>query len=289
MTGLLHVTTLSAVEAGILQSRLREAEFEFGCAPHAVFRAWSHGVHVTYYESGKLVVQGKGTPAFVTAYLGGIEEPPRDPLVDLAVVGSDESGKGDYFGPLVVAACLVGPENRGLLEELRVTDSKKAPDPRILVAERLLKEALPHAVVTLRPEEYNRAYARTLNLNILLGRAHARAIEGVLRQKRCRVVLSDKFGDERFIRDELGALGREVELLQKPRAEAHPAVAAASFLARAEFLHTLRELEEETVAPLPRGAGTAVEEAAREIVRLQGRDVLARVAKLHFKITERVA
>src|SRR5262249_9556636 len=131
-------------------------------------------------------------------------------------------------------------------------------------------------------------YREQANLNAILGAGHAACIERVLAQSHCPRVLSDKFGDERYIRTALGPRGRAIELVQRTHAESHPAVAAASFLARAEFLHRLSELQELTICELPRGASDRVEEAASEILKLQGEAMLARVAKLHFKITERV-
>ncbi|MFO0980517.1 MAG: ribonuclease HIII [Planctomycetota bacterium] len=283
-----YVTTLSPAAARHLEAELATGRYAFRSVPHAVFSAQGESVTVTCYRSGKLVVQGAGTAAFVQTHLAGtLSDHELVPITD-ALIGSDESGKGDYFGPLVVAACYAAPEHRVLIEQLGVRDSKAANDALILRAEQVLAQSLPHAVNVLAPEHYNRAYAAAPNLNVVLGRAHADCIERVLEQVDCRRALADKFGDERYIREALGAKGRHVRLEQRTHAEDHPAVAAASFLARAAFLRAMCALEQLAGMSLPRGSSASVEAAARALVARLGRDALGRFAKLHFKTTARV-
>jgi ribonuclease HIII len=283
-----HVSTVTAAQADALRATLEERGFSFKPVAHARFSAQGESVTVTCYLSGKLVVQGAGTDLFVRSVLGQTPSVGEPLVLTEAMIGTDESGKGDYFGPLVVAACCAAPEHQELLRQLGVRDSKLASDLGVVRAEKPLKDALPHAVWTLMPDEYNARYRERPNLNAILGTGHAACIERVLVQTHCPRALSDKFGDERYIREALGARGRTIELVQRTHAESHPAVAAASFLARAEFLHRLKELEELAVCELPRGASERVETAAVEILRLQGEATLARVAKMHFKITDRV-
>jgi ribonuclease HIII len=283
-----HVTTVTPSRAAELKSILASRGYSFRSVAHARFSAQGESVTVTCYDSGKLVVQGAGTELFVRAILGETVVASTQLELDEPVIGTDESGKGDYFGPLVVAAAYAAPEHQELLKQLHVRDSKQVSDQMILRTETALKNALPHAVWVLMPEQYNDRYRREPNLNAILGTGHATCIERVLEQRDCRKVVSDKFGDERYIRGALGARGNKVDLVQRTHAENHPAVAAASFLARAEFLHQLKSLEEITTCELPRGASDRVVAAAREILNLQGEGTLARVAKLHFKITERL-
>jgi ribonuclease HIII len=286
---LVHVTTVTPSRAAALQATLESRGFSFKPVAHARFSAQAEDVTVTCYLSGKLVVQGAGTDLFVRGVLGEAPTSVSDQVViSEPMIGTDESGKGDYFGPLVVAACYATPEHQDLLRQLGVRDSKQCSDLAILRVEMPLKKALPHATWALMPADYNARYRETKNLNAILGAGHAECIERVLEQTDCRRALSDKFGDERYIRAALGVRGKTVDLVQRPHAESHPAVAAASFLARAEFLHRLKELEEITIGELPRGASDRVEAAALEILRLQGEATLARVAKLHFKTTDRV-
>ena len=204
-------------------------------------------------------------------------------------VGSDESGKGDYFGPLVVAAFFMPEGQEEVLRELGVKDSKRTADARCLEIAATLKRGYPcHSVVTIGPEKYNELWAKLRNLNRLLAWGHARAIENVLERVPAGKAVTDQFGDERFVRNALLKKGREIELVQMPRAEEDPAVAAASILARAEFLTRLHRLSQETGFELPKGASDQVEAAAVRLVRAKGPEILEKVAKTHFKTTVRV-
>jgi ribonuclease HIII len=204
-------------------------------------------------------------------------------------IGSDESGKGDFFGPLVVAAFFMPEGQEEVLRELGVKDSKRTSDARCREIAATLKRAYPHhSVVTVGPEKYNELWAKLRNLNRLLAWAHARAIENVLERVPAGKAVTDQFGDERFVRQALLQKGREIELVQMPRAEEDPAVAAASILARAEFLTRLHVLSRDVGVELPKGASAQVEAAAVKLVREKGPDVLDRVAKTHFKTTVRV-
>lgn len=203
-------------------------------------------------------------------------------------IGTDESGKGDYFGPLVVAGFFLADGQAGVLAELGVKDSKRLTDNRVRAIAAALKKGYPHAVVAVGPERYNALHDKLRNLNRLLAWGHARVIENLLAEVPAALVLTDQFGDERFVREALMKHGRAVELVQRPRAEEDPAVAAASVLARAEFLWRLHALSESAGLELPKGASPPVEAAARELVRREGAEALRRYAKVHFKTTERV-
>jgi ribonuclease HIII len=203
-------------------------------------------------------------------------------------IGSDESGKGDFFGPLVVAAFFMPEGQEGVLRELGVKDSKRTSDARCHAIAGELKKAYVHSVVAVGPEKYNELYAKLRNLNRLLAWAHARAIENILERVPAGRAVTDQFGDERFVRNALLKKGRAIELIQMPRAEEDPAVAAASILARAEFLARLHFLSKDVGAELPKGASALVEEAAVKLVRTQGPGILDKVAKTHFKTAARV-
>jgi len=203
-------------------------------------------------------------------------------------IGTDESGKGDYFGPLVVAGFFCPAGQEGALRELGVKDSKRLSDNRVREIAETLKKGYIHAVVAVGPERYNALYESFRNLNKLLAWGHARAIENILARVDCRKAVTDQFGDERFVKDALLKMGRSIVLEQRPRAEEDPAVAAASILARAEFLKRLHFLGKDFGLDLPKGASALVEKAGVEVVRRHGREALANVAKVHFKITGRV-
>ncbi len=203
-------------------------------------------------------------------------------------IGTDESGKGDFFGPLVVAAFYLPEGQDAVLREMGVRDCKKMTDRRVIDVAAKLKASYVHSVVAIGPEKYNELYEKIRNLNKLLAWGHARAIENVLDVVPVGKAITDQFGDERFVRDALLKKGRTIDLVQQPRAEEDAAVAAASVLARGEFLVRLRVLSREIGMELPKGASMQVEETGLRLAREKGRDALAKVAKMHFKTATRI-
>ncbi|MGQ0666941.1 MAG: ribonuclease HIII [Nitrospiraceae bacterium] len=203
-------------------------------------------------------------------------------------IGIDESGKGDYFGPLVVAAVFVDATTQSELALMQVRDSKKISDGRILEMAPDIKTICPHSIIAIGPHKYNELYAKIRNLNRLLAWGHAKALETLLERVSCVRAISDQFGDERLILNALQEKGRKIVLEQRTKAESDLAVAAASILARAEFLLRLKRLSDEVGTTLPKGASPAVELAARMVIKRHGQDRLDSVAKLHFKTTQAV-
>ena len=204
-------------------------------------------------------------------------------------IGIDESGKGDYFGPLVIAAVFVDSTTQGELRLMEVRDSKKISDGRVLEMAPDIKTICPHSVIAIGPQKYNELYAKIKNLNRLLAWGHAKALETLLeRGITCERAISDQFGDERLILSALQEKGQKITLEQRPKAESDLAVAAASILARAEFLIRLKRLSSEVGTTLPKGASPAVELAAKMVVKKHGQERLGSVAKLHFKTTKAV-
>lgn len=204
-------------------------------------------------------------------------------------IGIDESGKGDYFGPLVIAAVFVDAITQDELKLMGVRDSKKVSDGRILEIAPDIKTICPHSIIAIGPQKYNELYAKIKNLNRLLAWGHAKALENLLeRGVTCERAISDQFGDERLILNALQEKGRKIVLEQRMKAESDRAVAAASILARAEFLLRLKRLSDEVGTTLPKGASPAVELAAKMILKKYGSERLSSIAKLHFKTTQAV-
>ena len=199
--------------------------------------------------------------------------------------GLDEAGKGDYFGPLVVAA--VAGESEAL-RALGVADSKKISDARCLKVSALVHAHATVEVVAIGPAKYNELYARMKNLNRLLAWAHARALENLLERLPVSTVLADQFALPHVLEQALLERGARVKLIQAPRSEVHPVVAAASVVARAEFLTRLSDLGKRFDFGLPKGAGPPVDQAGRTLLERGGVDLLRQVAKLHFKNTQKL-
>lgn len=210
-------------------------------------------------------------------------------------IGIDESGKGDYFGPLVVAAVYVNDENKmDDLKAIGVRDCKKLPDSRVKVMAKRVSQLCDSEVIRILPPKYNELYARMGNLNEILAWAHSQSLEQVLkRNPKCEIAISDQFAWKDILLGKLKQMGRKIQVIQRPKAEENIAVAAASILARAKFVETIEYMNRTFRHSFSKGANDKVILEAVEYVKkkggLQRADmVLSNVAKVHFKTTDQV-
>jgi ribonuclease HIII len=295
-----HTGKLTDAQADALKALLVERNWKFRDVPYARFAAEKDKTNVVFYESGKLVVQGKGTQEFIEfvlepeilkeARLG--YETVLNPDLLLPRFGVDESGKGDFFGPLCVAGVYVNEAVVNAWKDAGVRDSKNiSSDKKIADLAELIRET-PGCVTTVVPignEAYNRLYVKMKSVNTLLAWGHARVIENLMGQRHRMNPLpvraiSDQFASSKdTVTKALMAMGRELELVQKHRAEEDLAVAAASILARHEFVTRLANLEKQFGMKLPKGASAAVDAAAKEFIAKHGAENLPKVAKMHFR------
>ena len=198
-------------------------------------------------------------------------------------IGTDESGKGDFFGPLVIAGVLVDERASKIFTDLGIKDSKKLSDKKMLAMAVEIKKNAPHSVIAISNGKYNELYSNIKNLNKLLAWGHARAIENILNSSSCEYALSDKFGDESLIKNALMKNGQSIRLEQMVRAESDIAVAAASVLARATFVQKMQDMENNYGLKFPKGCSGLVKTAASEFIQKYGKDRLHEVCKTHFK------
>lgn len=204
-------------------------------------------------------------------------------------IGVDESGKGDFFGPLCIAGVLVDEKIEKLFTDAGIKDSKKITDKKILQYEKLIKDNAPYSVIAISNTKYNELYAKINNLNKLLAWGHARVIENICEKHKCDYALSDKFGDEKLIKSALMQEGRKIELRQMVRAEsADIAVAAASILARAAYVHKIDEMEKTYGIKFQKGCSALVKDDAKVFINKFGKDRLKEVCKTHFKTYKEV-
>jgi ribonuclease HIII len=279
---------------------LQAHNYKFREVPYARFAAEKEKTNVVFYESGKLVVQGKGTQEFVEfvlepeilkeARLG--YETVLNPELLLPRLGVDESGKGDFFGPLCIAGVYVNEAVIKSWKDSGIRDSKNiSSDNRIKDLAELIRKT-PGCITSVVPvgnEAYNRLFAKMRSVNTMLAWGHARVIENLMGQKHRMVpppvrAISDQFAsNKQVVAKALMPLGREIELVQKHRAEEDLAVAAASILARNEFVTRLSALEKQFGQKLPKGASAAVDAAAKEFINKHGAENLTKVAKMHFR------
>lgn len=291
---------MSSAQAGALQRKLQgQAGFEPVEKEYTLFCYAGEGVHVAYYaKRGKLVVQGRKAEEFVKRYAELPAESEGSPQHAAAGVdarphfGVDESGKGDYFGPLVVAGVYTDESTAGALHKLGCRDSKSIPSDEQIARIAAGIKATPGVaweVLCIGPSRYNEMYADMGNLNRLLAWGHARVIAALhAKVPTCPRALSDQFANEWVLRRALGARKVPVKLDQRPRAEQDVAVAAASILARARFVEWMRQAAAASGCELPLGCAPHVTKAARAFLKKYGADRLGDIAKLHFKITKQV-
>lgn len=291
---------LNADQQKALVEHLGRGPYKLREVPHTVIAVEGNAVHISLYKSGKCLAQGKGASDWVQFVLEpevlgearvGYEDV-HDPSMAQPHMGIDESGKGDFFGPLVIAAAYVDEALVEKLRALNVRDSKTITSDK--VAEDMAKKIADvlgerFAIVNIGPAAYNRMYGKMKNVNILLGWGHARAIENLLdRVPDCPRALSDQFGPAHRIEKALREKGRQIKLDQRPKAESDPAVAAASILARAGFLRSLRQLGEKYATKLPKGASAQTRQVAMDLIKKNGPEVLLETCKGHFKTAEQV-
>jgi len=300
--------------------------------PYSLYSVEGDHFNATLYEKEKhakrkLCIQGSKARDFVEFVLEpqvlgaatlGYEEV-LDPALTAAHAGSDESGKGDYFGPLVVCCCYIDEEVSKAIdgftyftkndrrEKLEVKDCKQMSDAQVLEAGRQLRALLGpdgYAVVKLGPAAYNRLYAKMKNINRMLAWAHGTAIEELLEKKPgvSRVVVDQFAPTELTIRRALKERGRKATVEQRHKAESDPAVAAASVIARELFLRDMLKMTEDVfgnsaVQPstsdlqplIPLGSSDPrVRALAEEMVRANGPTWLMNHCKAHFQTTDKV-
>lgn len=280
-----------------LHTYLDERGWEFRDMQYAHWKAVKDKTNIVAYQSGKLTVQGKGTEEFVLFVLepeilktSGFAYEEETSAVEEAFFphgGVDESGKGDFFGPLVIAGVFVDEKTEPVLRKLGVKDSKVIKSSKQIKAIAFkIRQAVgsKFSVVAIGPATYNRMYTSFNNLNKLLAWGHAKVIENLLEKApECKDVLSDKFAAEHLIKNALQEKGQRIKLRQKTKAESDIAVAAASILARDRFLWAMEKLSEDAGVELPKGAGAKVSQMGEKIAREQGIDALENFVKLHFK------
>ena len=207
-------------------------------------------------------------------------------------IGTDESGKGDYFGPLVIAGVCITKKQEELLATLGVRDSKSNSDNKNKELAKKIEELLGKtcvSIVCISPERYNSLYDEIgRNLNKVLGWGHARVMENLLSDNLCENAIADQFGDESIIKSALLAKGKSLNLIQSPKAERDIGVAAASILARARFLNELERLGKILGVTLSKGVNSTVESIAKNIYENGGLEKLKQFVKLHFQTTKKI-
>ena len=257
-------------------------------------------VRVNFYHGKKglsTVIQGKDSSLkqLLETLAGGAAKPasaneeiPLPPGTD-TWMGCDESGKGDVFGPIVCAACMVTKETADTLRAAGVCDSKQLNDRAIIRLADVIRETVADQWVVriVMPGEYNLLYKQFKkahkNLNNLLGNLHAENIRVLLSKYECPCIIVDKFGKEEYVLSELGGLSKSHTIIQVTKGERDTAVAAASILAREAFVTSMSTLAAHYDLEFPKGAYMGIEDTIHKVIDRYGAPALAEVGKLNFK------
>lgn len=298
----IYTNKFSAQQVDKIGQFFESINAKFSPLQYAYWKAEGDGYVASLYKSFKFVLQGKATDRIALEFekfMGISTIVSEQKLFDISdfenndvcfsrYIGTDESGKGDFFGPLVIAGVYVDEELSKKFVDLGIKDSKKLDDKTIIKLSAHIRNNAPHSVVVIMPEKYNELYNSFKNLNKLLAWGHARAIENVLARQSCDCALSDKFGDESLIKNALLKNGRNINLEQRVRGESYIGVAAASVIARAEFVRRCDELSGKFSLDFPKGASDKVILTAKKFAEKYGKENLKCVAKMHFKTVQSV-
>jgi len=296
-----HTQPITPEQAKLLRTVLEEQGWEFSEKPYTLFHARQAKLNLSVYEKGpKVLIQGKGIEEFITFTLEprvlqearfGYEDV-HHPERFQPHIGVDESGKGDFFGPLVVAGVSVSETTAHQLADAGVRDSKAiSSDRKVRDLADVIRKTLGKtiSVVAIYPPKYNELMTSIGNLNRLLAWGHSRIIENLLEiTPECPRALSDQFANPAVLKRALLKRGKEIELVQQTKAESDYAVAAASILAREKLIDWFDRAGEELGFAVPRGASAKTRQAAVRLVRERGEAGLARFAKMHFKTANQV-
>jgi ribonuclease HIII len=247
---------------------------------------------VICYSTGTVVIQGAKSPLqSVLQTWWNLHRQPETTTIP-PHIGTDEVGKGDYFGPLVVAGVFVDEQRALELRALGVRDSKSLSDRAVLsLAEEMKRRLVPEHIYVLvcEPIEYNQRYHALQNLNVLLADTHARTIQALQQRTGCQLALVDQFDFNGRVEQALHALGCQITLEERPQGESDVAVAAASILGRATFLQQLEHLSAALQMELPRGSSNPqIVTIGKSLIAQFGREKLESVAKVSFQITQKI-
>ncbi|MGZ0683072.1 ribonuclease HIII [Bacillus paralicheniformis] len=274
----------------------------------AVFQAKPQGCTITAYRSGKVLFQGKNAEKEAERWTADAETPaakkpaskksipsvyqPPEGIGSMSVIGSDEVGTGDYFGPITVACVYADKVKLPLLKELGVKDSKNLKDPQIVQIARDLIKTVPYSLLVLRNEKYNEMQEKGMSQGKMKALLHNQAIGNLLKKldgTRPEAILIDQFAEPAvYFKHLAGKNAIKERTYFSTKAEGiHLSVAAASIIARYSFLMEMDKLSKEAGMTLPKGAGPLVDEAAAKLIKKHGEAALGHFTKRHFANTQK--
>ena len=285
--------TITLKLKSIQEEQLFKTFSEFQTTPpqYAKWQLKPENCVITCYTSGKTVFQGKDANVYAAAFMQGQDEIPNTATTNqYPQAGSDEVGTGDYFGPVCVCASYVTQDNVDFLIKLGVRDSKQMSDADMLKIGPLLMEHIPHSLLIVPPQKYNRVHESN-NLNAIKAKLHNQAYINLAKKIELpSFKIIDQFTPEtsyyRYLQNEPQII-RGIHFETKAE-DKYLSVAVGSIISRYGFLKTWEEMEKKYNMTLPKGSGDKVDIVAQEFVERYGLERLGEIAKLHFKNTEKI-
>ncbi|RHW40693.1 ribonuclease HIII [Neobacillus notoginsengisoli] len=276
--------------------------------PGGIFAAKTPACMITAYKSGKVLFQGAAAESEAAQWNGvatavaqtkkASSKPAPGSLLpanfaQMSVIGSDEVGTGDFFGPITVVAAYVRTQDMPLLKELGVRDSKDLNDEKITAIAKDIKDVIPYSLLTLHNEKYNQLQQSGMSQGKMKAILHNQALSHVLGKiapEKPDAILIDQFAEPgiyfNHLRGQQKIIRENVHFSTKAEG-LHLSVAAASILARYAFIRHFERLSEEAGFTIPKGAGLKVDEAAAKLILAKGQSVLPHFVKLHFANTQK--
>jgi len=285
--------TITLKLKSIQEEQLFKTFSEFQTTPpqYAKWQLKPENCVITCYTSGKTVFQGKDANVYAAAFMQGQDEIPNTATTNqYPQAGSDEVGTGDYFGPVCVCASYVTQDNVDFLIKLGVRDSKQMSDADMLKIGPLLMERIPHSLLIVPPQKYNRVHESN-NLNAIKAKLHNQAYINLAKKIELpSFKIIDQFTPEtsyyRYLKNEPQIIhGIHFETKAEDK---YLSVAVSSIISRYGFLKTWEEMEKKYNMTLPKGSGDKVDIVAQAFVERYGLERLGEIAKLHFKNTEKI-
>lgn len=276
--------------------------------PYAVFQADTGDTIVTLYESGKAMFQG--VSADIEAGMWESIRKDKDNIdyfmdtkdtkikkedqvdipSDIASVGSDEVGTGDYYGPIVVTASFVSKDNIPFLTELGVRDSKKLSDEQILkIVPKIIKK-IPYKTIMLSNKEYNDNYGKDMNMNKIKAVLHNKVLTEMVKDNDYDYIVVDQFEPEKSYYNHLSDVPnplKGITFITKAEDKCL-SVAVSSLISRYIFIKEIDKLGDKYGIFLPKGANYYVEDVGIKLVNKYGEKILHDIAKLNFSNTDRI-
>ena len=285
--------TITLKLKSIQEEQLFKTFSEFQTTPpqYAKWQLKPENCVITCYTSGKTVFQGKDAHVYAAAFMQGQDEIPNTATTNqYPQAGSDEVGTGDYFGPVCVCASYVTQDNVDFLIKLGVRDSKQMSDADMLKIGPLLMERIPHSLLIVPPQKYNRVHELN-NLNAIKAKLHNQAYINLAKKIELpSFKIIDQFTPEtsyyRYLKNEPQII-RGIHFETKAE-DKYLSVAVGSIISRYGFLKTWEEMEKKYNMTLPKGSGDKVDSVAQAFVERYGLERLGEIAKLHFKNTEKI-